>query len=108
MSGLRQLGHDTLDYRPMHVGQAEIATSIPIGQSFVIETQLGVSKATILRHIGDGELQAVDMRKKGSSRPLFRISESSIQALISDRRIHNEYVLPRSINRNLKPKRKHF
>lgn len=48
---LRLLCQDVLNHVPMHIGQAEIATLIAVGESLVVESQL----------MQDRGLQIVDM-----------------------------------------------
>ncbi|MBB5130509.1 excisionase family DNA binding protein [Thermocatellispora tengchongensis] len=48
---------------------------------------LGVSPSTVYRRIAEGELEAYDISRRGSSRPNLRITRTSIEAFQAARTV---------------------
>lgn len=56
---------------------------------------LDMSRVTVWRRVVSGEIEATDVRPKGSDKPIYRISESAIVAYRRKRKV----VLPELVTR---------
>jgi hypothetical protein len=52
-----------------------------------IARELGVANAKVLGWIYDGELEAIDLAPRGSSRPRFSISAEAMENFLASRRV---------------------